>query len=96
MINHKIRKFLPNTAQLCLKALETVLKVVFVHNFFYYVQILIGAVYAIFVRRKGMFLRTCGSFKSASHLSLQICGVAIFRIYFRIAQLCYYQDIAKN
>ncbi len=51
-----------NTAQLCLK---TVLKVEFVN--FLYCQIWIGALYAIFVRTKSMYLWACGSFRSANH-----------------------------
>jgi hypothetical protein len=54
-----IRKFPQNTAQQCLK---TVLKIVFLFNF-YYVQILIRVLYAIFVKRKSLYLRTCGSFQ---------------------------------
>ncbi len=57
------RKYLQNTAQLCLAA---ALKVVFLHDF-YCVQILIRALYDKFVRRKMMYLWTCGSFKSANH-----------------------------
>jgi hypothetical protein len=48
ILKSQIYKFLQNTAQLCLK---TVLKVVFSLNF-YYVQLLIRALYAIFVSRK--------------------------------------------
>ena len=57
--NSQIRKFSQNTAQQCLK---TVLKIVFLFNF-YYVQILIRVLYAIFVKRKSLYLRTCGSFQ---------------------------------
>ncbi len=48
-----IRKFLQNTAQLCLKTV---------------IQILIRASDAIFVRRKSMFLRNCGSFISGNKI----------------------------
>ncbi len=54
-----IRKFSQNTTQQCLK---TVLKIVFLFNF-YYVQILIRLFYATFVKRKSLYLRTCGSFQ---------------------------------
>ncbi len=47
----QIRKFLQNIAQLCLK---TVLKVVFL-MIIYNIEILIGALYAIFVGRKVCF-----------------------------------------
>jgi len=51
---------------------------------FYYEQILIEALYAIFVRRKGMYLRTWGSFKSEKRKS------AKGHIYGRSANLTHY------
>jgi hypothetical protein len=60
----KIRKFLQYKAHLFLK---TVLKIIF-WNDFSHIQIWITALYAIFVRKKSMYLRTWGgSFKSANH-----------------------------
>ncbi len=50
----KIRKFLQDTAQL-----KKVLKVVFLHDF---LQIIIVALYAIFIIRRGIYLRICGGF----------------------------------
>ncbi len=68
-------------------------KILFLFEF-YYVQILNKALYAIFLSRKSMYLRTCGNVKSANHKKLapqianpksvtfaegpQICGFAIF------------------
>jgi len=46
-------------------SLKIFLKVVFLNIF--YVQILIRALYSIFARRKRMYLRACGSFKSANY-----------------------------
>ncbi len=57
----QIRKFLQNNAQLCHK---TVL-ILFLKWFSYFVQILIRALYVIFVRRISMCLQTVGSFESA-------------------------------
>ncbi len=57
-----------NTAQLCL---NTVLKDGF-KTMFKFVLIWLRELYAIFVRRKSMYLRTCGRFKSAKSLVPQI------------------------
>ncbi len=55
--------FLQNTAQLCLKIVR---KVVVLHDFFNFLQILSGVLYAIFGKRNAIYLQTCGSFKSAN------------------------------
>jgi hypothetical protein len=52
-----------NTAQLCL---ITVINFVF-YSVFYIVQILIRLLNALFVTRKSMYFRTCGTFKSANY-----------------------------
>ncbi len=72
--NQNICKFLQNTVQLCVK---TVLKVDFLHDFK-----LKESFICIFVRRKGMYLRTCGSCKSQKQLGpqSQICKVSHLRM----------------
>ncbi len=47
---------------------KTVIKVVVMKRLFHFVQISIRAWYAIFVRKKTLFLRTCGCFKSVKKL----------------------------
>ncbi len=59
----KSTNFLQNTTQLCLKIVQ---EVAFLLDFLLCTN-LIRALYAIFVRRKSMYLRTCGSFQSANH-----------------------------
>jgi hypothetical protein len=88
ILRSQTRKFLRNTAQLCLKI---VIKVVFVKVF--YVKIWIRALYAIFVRRNSMYLRTCGSFKFANHKKIGFANrkSATFHICGRSANLTTYQ-----
>ncbi len=107
----QVRRFLQNTAQLCLKA---VLKFVFLSDFLLCAT-LIGALYAIFVRRTGMYLRTCRSFKSANRKEYWVrksqirkrsdlrkvrkyknyWSLPISGTYLRIAQLCIQAYILK-
>jgi hypothetical protein len=58
-----------NTAQLCLK---TVLKVIF-EKIINFVQILIRALCATFLRRNSMHIQTCRCFKSAKKLGSANC-----------------------
>jgi hypothetical protein len=90
----QIRKFLQNTALLCLK---TVLKIVFKKSFFIMYKFKMITCYTVFARRKSMYLRTCGSFKqitnkigSANRKSAKclICGRSAKRTnYLRFAEV---------